>query len=882
MVGKRSVRKKAGAAKRPKRVAARSGRKSHAKPESGVRALKKQLADARAQQVATSEILRIIARSPSDAQPVFEAIVRSAKRLFGAWSAIATRVVGDSFELAAFSSTDREADKALKRTYPRPIAGTPHGLAVQTKAVLAIGDVLTDARIPPAGREIARARGYRSMLIAPMLCDDVAVGTIAISRAKPAPFSDHQQALLKTFADQAVIAIENVRLFNETKEALEQQAAASEILRVISQSPTDAQPVFETIVKVALNLCRASAANVYTFDGELIHIAAVGGTDPGAQEWIRKVFPRPPSRDTAISRAVLTRSVVAIPDVLKDPDYTIPDAALAGGFRSSLAIPLLRNGVPIGAIALGRAEPGPFSDKQVALVQTFADQAVIAIENVRLFNETKEALEQQTATSEILRVISQSPTDVQPAFETIATAALKLCGARATAVMTFDGELIRVGALANVNPEDAEAFRGTYPQPPGRRTGIARAILTRSTVTIPDVLEDPEFGYKDTAVASGFRSVLAVPLMREGNPIGGITVGRAEPGLFPEKHIALLRTFADQAVIAIENVRLFTELEHRNRDVTESLEQQTATSEILRVISQSPTDVQPVFDTIANAALSLCEAISATVFTFDGELLYLAAVASVDAGRADALRKLWPRPPSRDTGATRAILTRQVVVIPDVFEEPDYAIGKTAAATGFRSVVSVPLMRDGNPIGAIGVGRSEPGPLPDKQIALLQTFADQAVIAIENVRLFKELDARNRDLTEALEHQTATSEILRVISQSPTDVQPVFDTIASAAQQLCRASAGLVFTFDGELIHLAAMADLNAASETSWRQSFPRPPSRDTAATRAVLTWVSAAPWRFRSFVTGSRSASSASDGPSLDHSRTSRSHCCRPSPTRR
>jgi len=784
MARKRSVKKRAAPGKPRKRAAPRRARKLRAKSRADGRVLKKQLAEALAQQVATSEILRVIARSPSDVQPVFDAIVRSAERLFGARTVAVTQVVGDSLHLAAFSSTGREADKALKDSYPLPIAGTPMGVAVRTRAIVAISDVLTDAQVPPVGREVARARGYRSLLFAPMLCNGVAIGTIGITRAEAGRFSDQEQVLLKTFSDQAVIAIENARLFNETKEALERQTATSEILRVISQSPTDAQPVFQTIVAVALKLCRASAVNVYTFDGELIHVAALGGTDPGAQDALRKVFPRPPSRDTAITRAVLTRSVVAIPDVLKDPDYTIPDAALAGGFRSSLAIPLLRNGVPIGAIALGREEPGPFSDKQVALVQTFADQAVIVIENVRLFNETKEALEQQTATSEILRVISQSPTDVQPAFETIAKAALNLCGARATAVMTFDGELIRVGALANVDPEDADAFRRTYPQPPGRRTGTARAILTRTLVTIPDVLEDPEFVDKDTAVASGFRSVLAVPLMREGNPIGGITVGRAEPGPFPDKQIALLQTFADQALIAIENVRLFTELEARNHDLTEALEQQTATSEILRVISQSPTDVQPVFDTIAAAAMKLCSANSANVLTRDGDKIKIAALMIATPEGADAVRRIYPRPISRDNAAGRAVFTRDVVVIPDIFEDAEFGIQETAQTAGFRSVLAVPLMREGDPIGAIVVGRAQAGAFPDKQIALLQTFADQAVIAIENVRLFRELEVRNRDLTEALEHQKASAEVLGVISSSVADTKPVFDRILESCERL--------------------------------------------------------------------------------------------------
>ena len=300
-------------------------------------------------------------------------------------------------------------------------------------------------------------------------------------------------------------------------------------------------------------------------------------------------------------------------------------------------------------------------------------------------------------------------------------------------------------------------------------------------------------------MAGGYRACLGVPMFREGQVIGAIFVARRMAGLFADSQVQLLKTFADQAVIAIENVRLFTELETRNHDLTEALEQQTATSEILRVISRSQTDVQPVFDTIAAAALKLCDASAATLVTYDGALIHMAAVANVNPEASEAIRKIFPRPPSRDTAATRAILTRDVVAIPDVLEDADYSIGSASHFTPFRSVLAVPLIRDQSPIGAIAVGRPDSGSFPDKQVDLLKTFADQAVIAIENVRLFKELEVRNRDLVESLEQQTATSDILRAISRSPTDVQPVFDTIAQRAGKLCDAEVAVVSRFDGTL-----------------------------------------------------------------------------------
>jgi signal transduction histidine kinase/putative methionine-R-sulfoxide reductase with GAF domain len=404
-------------------------------------------------------------------------------------------------------------------------------------------------------------------------------------------------------------------------------------------------------------------------------------------------------------------------------------------------------------------------------------------------------LEQQTATSEILRVISQSQTDVQPVFETIVAATMKLCRSTAANLFTFDGELIHLAALENVNPEYSAGMHRVFPRTPGRETAVGRAVLSREVIQIPDVLEDREYAIGAQTLAGGFRSVLAVPLMREEDPIGAIIVGGREPGLFPEKQIALLRTFAAQAVIAIENVRLFTELEARNRDLTEALEQQTATSEILRVISQSRMDVQPVFDAIVAAAQELCRASAANVFTFDGNLVHLAACANVNADYIAALRQMFPRPPSRDTAALRAVLTSSVVVVDDVLEDRDYAIGPHSATAGFRSVLAVPLMRDGSPIGAIAVGRPDPGRFSDDLVALLRTFADQAVIAIENVRLFAELDARTTDLTNSVDKLKALGEVGQAVS-STLDLETVLRTIVARATQLTGMNSGAIYEYD--------------------------------------------------------------------------------------
>ena len=365
-----------------------------------------------------------------------------------------------------------------------------------------------------------------------------------------------------------------------------------------------------------------------------------------------------------------------------------------------------------------------------------------------------EALEQQAATTEILRVIGGSPTDVQPLFDVIAAAAMQLCHASSSNAFTFDGELIHLAALASVNPVHADALRQTSPMPPSRNTAIARAVLTRRVVAIADVLEDPDYLGAVQSTAAGFRSVLAVPLIRGGNVIGGIAVGRDAPQPFGDTQVALLQTFADQVVIAIENVRLFKELGSRNQDLNEILEQQTATSEILGIMSESQQDLQPVFDAIAAAAMKLCRSSSASVFTFDGELIHLAAVVQANPGNLDLMHQLYPRPPSRDTEVARAIMTRRVVAIPDVLEDAEYVTDAHSLGGEFRSVLAVPLKWLGEAIGGISVGRAQPGRFSSTDVSLLQAFADRTVIAIQNVRLFREIEDKSRQLETASQHKS--------------------------------------------------------------------------------------------------------------------------------
>jgi two-component system, NtrC family, sensor kinase len=559
------------------------------------------------------------------------------------------------------------------------------------------------------------------------------------------------------------------RLRRVLGEALEQQTATSEILRVISQSPTDVQPVFDAIVKSALRLCDGVFSIVGRFDGELIHFGAHHNFNPDALAAYRRWFPRRAVDDHLAGRALLERRVMNVADVTAE--FRFVPGQQEQGFRSVLFVPMVRDGVSIGVIGVSRLVVGPFPENQVELLQTFADQAVIAIENVRLFTELQEkngaladahaqmseALEQQTATSEILRVISSSPTQVQPVFDAIASSATRLCDGLYGLVFRFDGEMITLVADYGSSPERLEVIRSAYPAPPGRGSVAAQAILERRVIAITDAQSGTEYPHiAERAKAIGYRSILSVPMLCGDAAIGAINVVRLEPIGFTDTQVELLKTFADQAVIAIENVRLFTELEAKNRalteahwQVTEALEQQTATSEILGVISQSPIDVQPVLDTIAACASRLCSALYSFVFRFDGEMITLVADHGAPGHHLDVVRSMYPAAPGRSGLASAAVLERHVVAIADAQNDDEHPhLAERARVSGYRAVVSVPMLRGDSAIGAINVVRGEAIPFTDKQIALLQTFADQAVIAIENVRLFKELEARNLEIED--------------------------------------------------------------------------------------------------------------------------------------
>jgi signal transduction histidine kinase len=580
--------------------------------------------------------------------------------------------------------------------------------------------------------------------------------TARTATAVPEPGTPAAEQSPKTEGSRAAELDERLR------ESFDQQAATSAILRVISQSPGDVQPVLDAIANASLKLCNASSVAVFTFDGTLIHVSALASVTPQGADAVRKAFPRPPSRDTAATRAVLLRKVVAIPDVLQDAEYGIRGPAVAAGFRSTVSVPLLRDGAPIGVIGVGRPEPGAFPDRQIAMLETFADQAVIAIENARLFRELEarnrdvtEALAQQTATSEILRVISASPTDVQPVFDIIAERAMNLCDAEVTVVSRVDGELIRLAALNGATQAGVAAIGRAFPMRLSAETITARTVRSRAVVNVFDVLAVPGYETREAAKEGRFRGSLGVPMLCEGEVIGAIFVSRAQPGVFSDRQVELLKTFADQAVIAVQNVRLFKQLETRTQQLTRSVGELEALGEVGRAVS-STLDLETVLSTIVTRATQLTGMDGGSLYEYD-EMREEFHLHTADRLPHELVEALRATPMRKGEGALgRMAVTHELVEIQDIADETTYQsrVREHLIRLGYRSLLAVPLLREDHLLGGLAVNRKHPGKFAPEVIELLRTFATQSALAIQNARLFREIEQKSRELEAASRHKS--------------------------------------------------------------------------------------------------------------------------------
>ena len=624
---------------------------------------------------------------------------------------------------------------------------------------------------------------------------------------------------------------EIARLTRDLNETREQQSALAEVLGAISRSRFELEPVLESVVQTAARLCHAKQAVIFRLEDGLYRFAAGYSINPTYLE-IERRSPISPGRGTLVGRVATTRQAVRIDDAWTDPLYEKKDDAKVGKHRSMIGVPLMREGEAIGVIGLSRSQVDPFSEREIELVTTFANQAVIAIENVRLFEaeqqrtrELSESLQRQTATADVLKVISRSTFDLQAVLDTLVQSAAHLCEADTVLIGRPKGESFQFVASYGY----ARGYVELVAQPVGidRGSVAGRALLERKIVHVLDALADPEYTFPTTlAGVAGSRSLLGVPLLREGSPIGVMTLGRKSVRPFSDKQIELAETFADQAVIAIENARLLNELRQRTADLTESLEQQTATADVLRVIASSPTDIEPVLEVIVRTAGELCGSEYAILFRLRDEKYYMAWSNNADPEWV----KYWSEHPiSVDQGSVvgRTALERRAVHIPDCLTDPEYTMHEAARLGKQRSMLGVPLLRDGVPIGVITLLRTSMIPFTEKQIELVTAFADQAVIAIENVRLLNEL-------RKSLQQQTATADVLKVISRSTFDLQTVLNTLVESAARLCEADMASINREKGAAYQQIANYGHSPELQT-YMDRHPIPAGHGSVVGRAVM-----------------------------------------------
>ena len=655
----------------------------------------------------------------------------------------------------------------------------PLARLVETKQPVHVADLRAEPAYKAGFAPLAMlidSGGARTLLIVPMLKENKLIGCISIYRQEVRPFTDKQIELVQNFAAQAVIAIENTRLLNELRqrtddltESLQQQTATADVLKVISRSTFDLKAVLRTLVESAARMCEADIGNIALSSADgTYQIEADYGQSAALSEELRRQKLKP-GPGGVIGRTALSRSTVQILDAQTDPDYQLREALKLGGYHTMLGVPLLREGNVVGVFGLARTTVRPFTEKQIELVTTFADQAIIAIENARLLNELRqrtddltESLEQQTATSEVLKAISGSPGELQPVFETMLENAVRICAAKFGNLWLREGDNFRIGATHGAPPAYAEARRREPVIHFSPNSPFSRMIATKQLQHIVDMRTEQAYIEREPGPvvlveAAGARTLLLVPMLKENNLIGVVAIYRQEVRPFTDKQVELVKNFAAQAVIAIENTRLLNELRTRTNELAQSVGELQALGEISQAVN-STLDLETVLTTIVGRAVELSRTDAGAIYVFDEGRKEFRLHATYGMSEAMIAAISDQHIGLGDSNIGAATAQRKPIQVPDIRNQPT-PVNEIVLREGYRGILVIPLLRPDHIVGALVVRRKTPGEFPQSTIELLQTFADQSVVAIQNARLFESVEKSLEDLRTAQDRLVQTEKL---------------------------------------------------------------------------------------------------------------------------